>query len=343
MLIAKTPLRISFFGGGSDLPAFMEKETGAALSATINLFNYVIFNRTKQPIRFIHEDVQFGLANMRNQIVKEALLEYKVLSGLDIVSMSDIHAVGTGLGGSSAFTVGLVKGLDALDFNKDLLQWDIQNLTPEQLAQKACNIEIDCCKYPIGIQDQYAASYGGFRLYTFLNKPIRRGIVDRTIDHVQFLSTLNSRLVLIYSGITRNDNAGTILQRQQSTMRDDPGKFQLMKRIRDRAYQASELLNFNYLPKLDQFGELLHENWMDKKSLTGDLSNPEFDVMYEFALKNGAIGGKLLGAGGGGFFLFYVPNSDLRQPLIDIITQKFPKSKHYNFRFYSQGSTIVRV
>src|ERR1035437_3279396 len=116
-----------------------------------------------------------------------------------------------------------------------------------------------------------------------------------------------------------------------------------MKRIRDRAYQASELLNFNYLPKLDQFGELLHENWMDKKSLTGDLSNPEFDVMYEFALKNGAIGGKLLGAGGGGFFLFYVPNSDLRQPLIDIITQKFPKSKHYNFRFYSQGSTIVRV
>lgn len=339
LTISKTPLRISFFGGGSDLPAFIEKEDGAVLSATINKFVYVCINSTQRPIRFFHEDVQIGLANMRNLIVKETLKEFNITEGLDIVSMSDVHAVGAGLGGSSAFTVGLINGLMANQY------WYDAPITKETLAQKACEIEIERCDYPIGIQDQYAAAYGGFNLMEFYSKPKRHAIIDCSFEKfrtsqkwLQIHNTLENRLILIYSGTPRNTNAGTMLQRQQTSIRDD--KFDLMIRIRNRAWEAEHLL---INEKLDQFGELLHENWLDKKTLAIDLSNEYIDNIYNLATKNGAIGGKLLGAGGGGFMLFYVPNKGLRQPLIEAILHEFPNSRHYPFQFYQQGSTITKV
>lgn len=331
MLVAKTPLRISFFGGGSDLPAFMNKEVGASLSATINLYNYVTINETQRPIRFIHEDIQYGLANMRNHIVKETLQQFHLKSGLDIVSMSDVHATGAGLGGSSAFTVGLLNALYAI--NDDMFFC----INPETLAKKACEIEIDFCNYPIGIQDQYAVAYGGMNLFKFYGNPRYAHKVETKIKP-EIIKALESRLVLIYSGVSRNGNSGTILQRQQSSMKDDKTKFDTMRLIRDRAYQGVELLEAGDLIK---FGQLLHANWMDKKSLTGDLSNPEFDAMYDFAMKEGAVGGKLLGAGGGGFFLFYVPR--MSSSFIPQMTKQFPNSRYYPFQFTEHGSTITKV
>lgn len=339
LTISKTPLRISFFGGGSDLPAFTEKETGAALSATINKFVYVIINKTQRPVRFLHEDVTFGLANMRNNIVRETLKDFDIEMGLDIISLSDVHAVGAGLGGSSAFTVGLINAIEAM---KRLSH------TPEWLAKKACEIEIDRCDYPIGIQDQYASAFGGFRLYEYHSNPrvattkqdFWSSYIPVTTEWNELRWKLNQRLILVYSGIPRNGNAGTMLQRQQQTMRSDKIKFELMKRIRERAYYGAALLDEG---KLDKFGELLHENWMDKKTLTSDLSNSEFDNLYNLALNNGAIGGKLLGAGGGGFFLFYVPSPELANPVLNAIFEKYPESKHYPFEFYPHGSELTTV
>jgi len=329
MRISKTPLRISFFGGGSDLPAFTEKENGAALSATINKFVYVITNETQRPLRFIHEDIQYGLSNMRNNILKETIEEFGITKNLDIVSMSDIDAVGAGLGGSSAFTVGLL----------NVLEHGNMFPTHHALATKACEIEIDKCGYPIGIQDQYAVTWGGFHLWEFHHNPRYADPIDNLIYDKSIIDTiLEQRLVLIFSGMARSENAGTILQSQQKSLKDDPQKFELMKRIRDRAYIGTELLHND---KFDEFGELLHENWMDKKSLSIELSNPNFDYMYEFGLKNGAIGGKLLGAGGGGFFLFYLPKSVNTENFISDFLREFPYSKYYPFQFYPNGSRIV--
>lgn len=325
MIIASTPLRISFFGGGSDLPAFTQREIGAALSVTIDKYVHVIYKPGKQPLRFIHEDIT-DMDSMRNPIAK-AFFEMQEVSYGDVISLSDVPCIGSGLGGSSAFCISLIRA-----FNE-------QGMSPRAAARMACEIEIDKCGYPIGIQDQYAIARGGMNLLTFHADP-RDALVTSSVNlRAPDIQLLEKRLLLVYSGMARTGSAGTILQQQQQEMMGEE-KFQLVKRIRDRAYQSLELLNKG---KLHEFGELLHDNWMDKKSLSTSLSNNRFDSMYEFGLAHGALGGKLLGAGGGGFFLFYCPSYEVRDNLARHIVLEFDKSDVFPFKFTETSTRITRT
>jgi D-glycero-alpha-D-manno-heptose-7-phosphate kinase len=334
MIIAKTPLRVSFFGGGSDLPAFTDREDGAALSVSIDKFVYVILHETTKNIRFLHEEIEqvYNIAQMRNKIVSNALTYHNIDKGLDIVSLSDVPSVGSGLGGSSAFTVGLCSALLKH-------RWPVAEYTNEQFAQEAVRIEIDYCHFPIGIQDQYATAVGGFNLWKFFSKS-RRAEITKKFYKWPECQPLEERLLLVHSGLQRVGSAGSILQEQQSALQSDEAKFQIMQSIRDRTYQGAELLEKGLL---DRFGALLHDNWIDKKTLSHSLSDKRFDELYDKALDMGALGGKLLGAGGGGFFLFYIPEYIDKIQFGQELTEEYPTAKVFPFKFHYTGTELTHV
>lgn len=334
LIIAKTPHRISFFGGGTDLPAFTEREEGATLAATINIYNHVIINKTQTSSRFIHSDISgmHGMG-MRNKIAHAISERYKLSHGYDVASMSDVHAVGAGLGGSSAFTVGMLQAVRALQG---------EYRTAYELAKEACEIEIDVCGYPIGVQDQFQIAFGGLNLWSFPNNGLLAQRTNMWDEEVS--ARLSSHMVLLYSGFQRKSTAGAILQNQQAAMRTDKYAFKSMQWIKKRVEIAEKILVWSHDTwAMQQFGELLHDNWMDKKRLTNDLDNPDFDEFYSKGLKYGAIGGKLLGAGGGGFFLFFLPYPNKPEAFANKMMDKFPNAKHYPFQITQEGSTITRT
>ena len=195
----------------------------------------------------------------------------------------------------------------------------------------SCMIEMEKCGYPVGKQDQYAAAYGGFNLFQFhKNEEVT---VNSFFVKKDVITSLENKLLLVYSGRGRSANA--ILQKQQSAM-NDKDKFNLVKRSRDKAYIAQ---NFLMQGKLDDFGNLLHEAWMDKKGVVSEITQDYFDIVYDKAMKAGAAGGKLLGAGGGGFFLFYVPEDKKETVVQEIVTGT--ECKVYDFRFSDYGSRIT--
>ena len=325
MLISKTPLRISFFSGGSDMPSFYQKEDGAALSATINKYIYVIVHKTPNlGVRIMYDSVEefSDVEQMHHLITKETLKYYNINKEVTIASISDITSKGSGLGSSSAFTVGLVNAIASY-------KWEIAS--KKYLADMACIIEMEKCGYPVGKQDQYAAAYGGFNLFRF-HKDEEVTTENLTFDK-NVINNLESKLLLVYSGKGRSANS--ILQKQQKAM-SDKDKFNLVKRSRDKAFIARDYLSLN---QLDDFGNLLHEAWMDKKGVVSEISQDYFDVIYDKAMKSGALGGKLMGAGGGGFFLFYVPENK-RENVIHEITSG-TECKVHDFGFSYHGSRIT--
>lgn len=329
MIISRTPLRISFFSGGSDMPAFYQQETGAALSVTIDKYIYVMVHKTPHlGIRTVYDTIEEtqDLEKMQHIITKECLKYYDLNSELTIASVSDILAKGSGLGSSSAFTVGLINALHHVNNNPVIGSRYF-------LASSACDIEMNKCNYPVGKQDQYAAAYGGFNLFEF-NKD---GTVNTNNFHINkdTLEDLQSNLMLIYSGKGRSANS--ILQKQKAAM-SDKQKFGLVKRSRNKAYVAQEMLATG---KIDDFGNLLHEAWMDKKGVVSDISADYFDSIYDTAIKNGALGGKLLGAGGGGFFLFYVPKEKQAIVKEQLLLTSLYQCAVYDFNFVDHGSQIV--
>jgi D-glycero-alpha-D-manno-heptose-7-phosphate kinase len=329
MIITKTPLRISFFSGGSDMPAFYEKETGAALSVTIDKYIYVMVNDSPHlGIRTVYDAIETypDVETMQHLITKEALKYYKYSSNLTIASISDILAKGSGLGSSSAFTVGLVNALSATQYKVPSRGY---------LAETACEIEMERCGYPVGKQDQYAAAYGGFNLFEFQ----KNGQVNSSHIYVDrgTWNKLEENLILVYSGYGRSANG--ILQKQQDAM-SDKKKFELVKRSRNKAYIAQEMLVDG---DIDKFGELLHEAWLDKKGVVESITDKFFDKVYDAALKNGATGGKLLGAGGGGFFLFYAPKLAHPQVKDAIKFASDGSCAFYDFKFVDRGSQVVAI
>ena len=329
MIVSRTPLRISFFSGGSDMPAFYEQEVGAALSVTINKFIYVMVHKTPHlGIRTVYDTIEEtqDVEQMQHIITKECLKYFDLNQELTIASISDILAKGSGLGSSSAFTVGLINALHST-MNSSVVG------SRYFLANTACEIEMNKCKYPVGKQDQYAAAYGGFNLFEF-NKD---GTVNVNNFHIDkdVLTNLENNLMLVYSGKGRSANS--ILQKQKAAM-SDKQKFELVKRSRNKAYVAQQLLVDG---KVDDFGNLLHEAWMDKKGVVSDITADYFDTIYDTAMKNGALGGKLLGAGGGGFFLFYVPEE--KQALVkeQLLLKSMYQCAIYDFNFVDHGSQIV--
>ena len=327
MIITKTPLRVSFFSGGSDMPNFFEKERGAALSVTINKYIYVMVHKTPHlGIKIMYDTIEEfpDVEQMQHAITRESLKHFGIDKEVTIASVADILAKGSGLGSSSAFTTGLVNALASPDRHMSML-------TREYLAQTAYHIERDMCKYPVGKQDQYAAAYGGMNIFSFE----KDGTVEtRPLTYNEACwNELESRLLLVYSG--RGRNANSILQKQSAAM-SDVDKFNLVKAGRDKAFVAARLLKET---KLDDFGSLLHDAWMDKKAVETSITNEYFDGIYDRAREAGALGGKLLGAGGGGFFLFYVPHSS-REKVVNTILDG-TTCKIYDFKFTERGSSVA--
>jgi D-glycero-alpha-D-manno-heptose-7-phosphate kinase len=323
MIMSKTPLRICFFSGGSDLPAFYAREPGASLSATIDKSVHVCAHETANiGVKVMYDTVEVvpDIDEMEHLITKESLKYFGLSKELTLASISDILSRGSGLGSSSSFTVGLIKAIAKMQNKK---------LSKKDLAEAACEIEMNRCGYPVGKQDQYAAAYGGFNLFTFNCDGSVNCEPLTDIDHTE----LASNLLLVYSG--RGRSANSILQKQQASV-GQIDKFNLIKKGRDKAFEGRSLLKAG---DYDSFGSLLHDAWMDKKSLVKEISETYFDDIYTRAYDAGSLGGKLLGAGGGGFFLFYV-TPEKREAVSRAITNG-TDCKIYDFNFSFEGSKII--
>jgi D-glycero-alpha-D-manno-heptose-7-phosphate kinase len=294
MIISKTPLRMSFVGGGSDLPAFYRNQPGAVLSTTINKYVYVTINKKFDDgirIGYTKNEEVTSLDKIEHGLVRAALDLVNLRGGIELTTIADIPSKGTGLGSSSSFTVGLLHVLNAY---KGVYS------SSEMLGATSCKIEIDICKEPIGKQDQYAAAYGGFNLIEFM--PNESVVLSPVICNPQTLKTLEANTLLFYTGITRS--ASSLLKQQSNEISNDVKKQKTIIKMVQLTYDLRDELQKN---NLDVFGEILHENWYLKKSLMKEISTTEIDEWYLTGLAAGATGGKILGAGSGGFLMFTAP------------------------------------
>lgn len=289
MIITKTPLRISFTGGGTDLPAFYKNGYGAVVSTAIDKYIYITVNkRFDNSIRMSYSQTEIvnHVDELKHDIARECLRMVGITGGIEITSIADIPS-GTGLGSSSSFTVGLLNAL---------YSYVGERLSSEELAKRACQIEIDVLGHPIGKQDQYAAAYGGINYFTFeRNGEVRR---EKIIVSNNDLRNMNRKLMMFYTGVRRSTDG--ILARQS---KDTKNKMEVLTFMRDQANQMKSYLTAKGFDS--EFAAMLDTAWVKKKSVTSGISNPQIDELYQKALNAGASGGKLLGAGGGGFILLY--------------------------------------
>jgi len=323
MIISRTPLRMSFVGGGSDLSSFYREYGGAVVSTSINRYVYVTVNKKfDDHIRLSYSKTEevAKIDEIEHKLVREVLRNLDISGGVEITSIADIPSRGTGLGSSSSFTVGLLHALHAFKG---------RYRSSEDLARESCHIEIDICEEPIGKQDQYAAAYGGLNWIRFNQDDAVT--VDPIICQPETVARVEQGLVSFYTGVTRS--ASNLLMNQSEIVAQSKNKQNTMRNMVDLAYTLREELQKN---NADTFGEILHENWMLKKSLTKGISNTIIDNWYKLALDAGATGGKLLGAGAGGFIIFYAPrerHEDIRRALPDL--------RHVDFKFENSGSRII--
>ena len=322
MIITKTPFRISLCGGGSDLPAYYKKNGGAVISTTINKYMYITshpsFDKDVTTLKYSKIEKVKNIDDIKHPIFKECL-KYENMEGLEITSIADVPQ-NTGLGSSSSFTVGLLYNLKS--YKKEVI-------SKEDLANLACEMEINKVGSPIGKQDQYAASYGGFNFYEFKKDGSVK--VEPVIISKKALKDLERNLILLYVG---GEHDSSIILTEQSKNITETDKEKGQMRIVELTYELKEELKKD---NIDFVGEVLHENWLIKKTLASGITNKKFDDLYEKALKNGATGGKILGAGGRGFFLFYVPFKKQKDFLKKM---ELPEMK---FKFESSGSTVIYV
>lgn len=292
MIISKTPLRISFAGGGTDLPAFFEQEEGIVVSSSINLSIYIaahhVFDKRILLKYSETEDVEF-VSEIKHPLFRECMRHLNFNGSIELSAFADIPSKGSGLGSSSAFAVGLIKALSS---------FEAMNLGAESCAAGACEVEIGRLNEPIGKQDQYAAAYGGLNAIRFNADGNVK--VDPIILEKFKRKKLNDSLVMFYTGITRS--ASAILEEQKKNTVSDTAKFQNLLKMKELAIELEQHLNAQ---RIEVVGEVMHAGWLEKKNLATSISNPQIDEWYEKAISAGAKGGKLLGAGGGGFMMFY--------------------------------------
>ncbi len=325
MIISRTPLRISFAGGGTDLPAFYRHEPGAVVSTTINKYIYITVNeKFDHQIRASYSitEIVDRLDDLKHQLIREALRLVEREHSIEITSISDIPSQGTGLGSSSTYTVGLLNALYAFTG---------RFAGAERLAREACYIEIERCGAPIGKQDQYIAAYGGLQFIQF--NPDETVFVDPIICRAETKQRLQRRLMMLYTGMTRKTN--DVLKEQRENTERDAGRRAHLRRM---AALARDLRLALQQDDLDAFGEILHEGWLRKRELASGITNPLIDEWYERARAAGAVGGKILGAGGGGFLLLYAP-----EERHDAIRAALPALRHVPMQFEPQGSKIIYV
>ncbi len=325
MIITRTPLRVSFCGGGTDLPSYYRNSQGCVVSTSLNKYVYITVNRLTEYFRqrillkYSQTELVDSVEEIRHPIIREAMKITGVLERVEITSMADVPA-GTGLGSSSTYAVGL---LNALHTFKG------EYVSAERLAREACEIEIQRLNDPIGKQDQYIAAYGGMCQIRFNQD--ETVFVDPVVCSRETKEALQENLLMFYTGMTRR--AGDILEVQKATTGQ---KMDVLTAMRDLCEGALTILREGR--SLSRFGELLHEGWLLKRSVVSTISNDSINEYYDRARKAGAIGGKLLGAGGGGFLLFYVEKQNhgrIRQAMNDL--QELP------FLFEPQGSKVIYV
>lgn len=324
MILTKTPLRFSFFGGGSDLPQFYNYRTGLVVSTTINRYINIAVNCCEpNHVRVVYSELEQtdSVKNIKHTRAKAALERFGIFTGIEIVSFSDITTKGSGLGSSSSYTVGLINALSNISNN---------HITRNDLAKIASDIEINDLGEPIGKQDQYAAAFGGFNAIRFNSSGVE--VTSIPIDG-SVLYDLNNNLMCFNTGITRE--ASSVLSQQVNNLTTDSNAIDITSRI---VSMAEDSLIYLKQGKLEDFGALLHDAWTEKKKLATGISNQHIDTMYETACRAGALGGKLLGAGGGGYMLFYVP-----QIYHTSVKNAMRKYKQFHFKFSDTGSVATFV
>jgi len=291
MIITQTPLRISFFGGGTDFAKFYRQEEGCVLSSAIDKYIFVVVkSRFDEKIRvgYTRTELVESVGQLEHELIREALKVSGVISKIEIDTLGDIPSSGSGLGSSSTVVVGALNALFNFLNNPRTL---------EELASLACKIEIENLHKPIGKQDQYIAAYGGLRFIRFL--PDERVIVEAIHLPVNELNRLNQHLMLFYTNSSRQ--ADEILIEQSANIESRMGTLRELKEMAIRGRRLLELGDF------ETFGRSMNDAWKLKKSLASKISNLTIDDIYEKAYKAGALGGKISGAGGGGFLLFFCP------------------------------------
>ena len=322
MIITRTPFRISFAGGGSDIATFYRKHGGCVVSTSINKYMYISvhpsFDRKQTVLKYSQTEAVTDIENIEHNYFRQVLANMDI-SGIELVSTADVPS-GTGLGSSSSFTVGLLHSLYV---------YKGKYVSKERLASEACNVEIEQLGNPIGKQDQYAAAYGGLNFIEFRQDD--GVVIDPIIMNSENLRKLEANIMLFYTG--QLHSASEILKEQKTNITSGDREKNQLKMCELARELRKELQNEN----VDAMGEILHQNWLLKKTLASSISNSLIDEVYEQALNAGALGGKLLGAGGGGFLLFYVPIEKQENVKKAINLPQMPVA------FDKQGSSVIYI
>lgn len=321
MIITRAPFRVSFCGGGSDLPSFYEKYGGCVLSTTIRKYMYLTihkyFEKEQIVLKYSKTEVVDEFNKIEHRIFRQCLSDFDI-KGVEISSMADVPA-GTGLGSSSTFTVALLHLLNT---------YKGEYVSKYKLAKDACAVEIEKLGEPIGKQDQFAAAFGGLKFYEFMPNGFVN--IEPIIMKPESYRKLENNLMMFYLGGVHS--ASEILREQSQNVQMVDKAF-VQKRMCEITKELKEELQKN---NVDAMGPLLHENWLLKRSLASGISNSIVDETYELAMKAGALGGKLLGAGGAGFMLFYVPEDKKKAVRIALA-----HLREMDFQMDNSGSSIV--
>jgi D-glycero-alpha-D-manno-heptose-7-phosphate kinase len=325
MIITRTPFRMTLGGGGTDLPSFYREHGGYILAVAIDKYMFLNVNAPivddKIRVRYTNSEMVDHVDDVKHTLAREALRYFGINSGIEIVSIADIPA-GTGLGSSSSYLVGLLNALHVL------LQ---DQATPQKLAEEACHIEMEVLKKPIGKQDQYMAAFGGLTALDI--RPDGRVSVTRLGLDVDLLESLEHNILMFFTNEMRD--ATTILKRQdEATRTKDPIVVRSLREIKDIGLEIGDSISKG---NLRRFGELLDVHWQSKKRLSEGISTPQIDAWYELAKQNGAVGGKISGAGGGGFLMLYCEENKAR--LREVM--RAAGLRELKFRFDFEGSKVV--
>jgi D-glycero-alpha-D-manno-heptose-7-phosphate kinase len=324
MILSRAPVRFSLGGGGTDLPSYSRQHGGFLVAAAVDKYVYLCAHRQfHDTVRLCYSKTETveDIDKIEHRIFREALRFTGVHKGIELFSAADVPA-NSGLGSSSSFTVALLNALHA---------YQRKYVSAAQLAEEACHIEIEVLKEPIGKQDQYASAFGGITAFTFETDGSVR--TERLALRSEVIDELENSLIIFYSGVERA--ASTVLSEQKKTItanKDDA--VARMHRIKEIGYETKRILLEG---KLDAFGELMHEHWTNKRKLASNMTDSVIDEHYDAARKAGAIGGKLMGAGGGGFFMFYVRPTERRRVLETMTGRGL---KQLRFRFEPDGARI---
>lgn len=333
MIVVRAPFRLPLGGGGTDLPSYYQKNEGFLITAAVNKYMFININEPAivNKIKLNYSKVEIispeEIHKLQHEIVRESLKYLNAIRPMEISSMADL-AAGTGMGSSSSYTVGLLKGLNAM------LRRDIST---HDLAEEACKVEIELMGKPIGKQDQYAAAYGGI-IQLDIDRLGNVKVTPLNLDH-EVIYELENRLLMFYTDMERDANK--ILGEQSKKIseskitKEKSSALDYMDKIKDIGYKIKQTLLDD---DIDSFGKLLHEHWLTKKSVSTKMSNSKIDNWYDLAMQNGALGGKIMGAGGGGFLLLCTKNGK-RKHLRK--TMENAGLKYMDFKFDWEGAKVL--